>query len=287
MLVPSISPKHFEGKLGWSTSSIEFWSRWWYCACWYRFLGMLLIVLLYSVLLLWMMNYDWIYVWQMLYFNQQCTFLRVVESIKFTWDVKDLFQSFQSFENSVCYIAFVFKMSSFHMESFKVMEKFDGGNFHLWKFKMRMMHFKHGLWKFVDESATLPSEEVARANYNEKEMKAFALLCEHLTDAQLAHIQYCDNVRSAWEALYDVHEAKTTNNKLFLRLVTIKMQERDHMLVHINTMKALVDQLCSIKVNIMDENVYMVLLMNLPPSFNNLVTSLESMSIKDINFNSL
>jgi hypothetical protein len=57
-----------------------------------------------------------------------------------------------------------------------------------------------GFGKFVDGSATLPSEEVARADYNEKETKAFALLCEHLTDAQLAHIQYCDNVRSAWEA---------------------------------------------------------------------------------------
>ncbi len=43
----------------------------------------------------------------------------------------------------------------------------------------------------------MPSEEVARADYNEKETKAFALLCEHLTDAQLAHIQYCDNVISA------------------------------------------------------------------------------------------
>ncbi len=32
----------------------------------------------------------------------------------------------------------------------------------------------------------------------------------------------------------------------------------------------------------MDEDVYMVLLMNLPPSFDNLVTSLESMSIKDV-----
>jgi hypothetical protein len=32
------------------------------------------------------------------------------------------------------------------------------------------------------------SEEVARGDYNEKETKAFALLCEHLTDAQLAHI---------------------------------------------------------------------------------------------------
>jgi hypothetical protein len=128
--------------------------------------------------------------------------------------VKDFFQSFQSFER-VFVVAFVCKMSSFQMESLKVMEKFDGGNFHLWKFKMRMMLFKHGLWKFVDGSATLLSEEVASADYNEKEMKAFALLCEHLTNAQLAHIQYCDNVRSAWEALYNVHEAKTIGNKLF------------------------------------------------------------------------
>jgi hypothetical protein len=30
-------------------------------------------------------------------------------------------------------------MSSFQMESLKVMEKFDGDNFHLSKFKMRMM----------------------------------------------------------------------------------------------------------------------------------------------------
>jgi hypothetical protein len=69
---------------------------------------------------------------------------------------------------------------------------------------MCMMYSKHGLWKFVDGSATSPSEEVAMADYNEKTMKAFALLCEHVTDAQLAHIQYCDNVRSAWEALCGV-----------------------------------------------------------------------------------
>ncbi len=54
------------------------------------------------------------------------------------------------------------------------------------------------------------------------------------------------------------------------------------MFVHINTVKALTDQLRSIKVNITDEDVYMVLLMSLPPSFDNLVTSLESMSTKDV-----
>ncbi len=181
-------------------------------------------------------------------------------------------------------VAFMFKMFSFQMESLKVMEKFDGGNFHLWKFKLRMMLSKHGLWKFVDGSATLPNEKVARVDYNEKETKVFALLCEHLMDAQLTHIQYCDNVKSAWEAFCGVHEAKTISNKLFLRrrFFTIKMQERDDMFVHINMVKALTDQLHSIKVNITDEDVYMVLLMNLPPSFDNLVTSLESMSTKDV-----
>ncbi len=61
------------------------------------------------------------------------------------------------------------------------------------------------------------------------------------------------------------------------------MQEGDDMFVHINTVKALADELRSIEVNITDEDVCMVLLMSLPPSFDNLVTSLESMSTKDVN----
>jgi len=91
-------------------------------------------------------------------------------------------------------------------------------------------------------------------------------------------------VRSAWEAFCGVHEANTIGNKLFLqrRSFTIKMQEGDDMLVHINTVKALADQLRSIDVNIRNEDVYMVLLMSLPPSFDNLLTSLESMSMKDV-----
>jgi hypothetical protein len=170
--------------------------------------------------------------------------------------IKDFFQSFQYFEKVFLIVAFVFKTTSFQMESLKTMEKFDGGNFHLWKCKMCTMFSKHGLWKFVDDSATLPSEQVAKTDYNEKEMKAFALLCEHFMDAQLAHIQYCDNVKNAWEAFCGVHEAKTIGNKLFLRrrFFTIKMQG-DDMLVHINTVKTLVDQLHSIEVNIMDEDV--------------------------------
>jgi hypothetical protein len=46
--------------------------------------------------------------------------------------------------------------------------------------------------------------------------------------------------------------------------------------------KAFVDQLRSIEVKIQNENVYMVFFMNLPPSFDNLVMSLESIFTKDV-----
>jgi hypothetical protein len=85
-----------------------------------------------------------------------------------------------------------------------------------------------------------------------------------------------------------VHKAKTIKNKLFLqrRFFTIKMQEGEDLLAHINMVKALANQLRSIEVKIEDEDVYMVLLMSFPSYFDNLVTSLESMSTKMLTFNS-
>ncbi len=87
---------------------------------------------------------------------------------------KDFFQSFQFFERMFI-LSFVFKMPSFQMESLKIMEKFDDGNFHLWKFKIHMMLSKHGLWKFINGSTTLPSEEVIRADYTKKKDKGFCI----------------------------------------------------------------------------------------------------------------
>jgi hypothetical protein len=62
-------------------------------------------------------------------------------------------------------------------------------------------------------------------DYNEKAIEAFALLCEHFMDAQLAHIQYCKNVKNTWQTLCGVHKAKTIENKSFFqrRFFTIKM----------------------------------------------------------------
>ncbi len=182
-------------------------------------------------------------------------------------------------------LAFVLNIVSFfQMESLKVVERFDGGNFHLWKFKMHIMLSKHGLWKFVDGSAIILNDEVEMVDCNKKATNKFTLLCEHLMDAQLAHIQYSENVKSVWETLCGVHEARTITNKLFIQrsFFTVKMQEGEDLLAHVNMVKALANQLRSIEMKIEDKYVYMVLFMNLPPSFDNLVMNLESMSTKDV-----
>jgi hypothetical protein len=62
------------------------------------------------------------------------------------------------------------------------------------------------------------------------------------------------------------------------------MQEGKDLFAHINKVKAFANQSRSIEVKIKDGDVYVVVLMRLPPSFDNLVTSLESMSTKDVDF---
>ncbi len=86
-----------------------------------------------------------------------------------------------------------------------------------------------------------------------------------------------------------MHKTKIIKNKLFLRrrFFTIKMQERQDLLTHINMVKVVVNELCSIEMKIQNENMYMVFLMNLPLSFDNLVMSLESMSTKDVDLHSI
>jgi hypothetical protein len=77
----------------------------------------------------------------------------------------------------------------------------------------------------VNESVTILNDENEMVDYKKNATKAFALLCEHLTYAQLAHIQYCENVKNTWETFCGVHKTKIIKNKLFLgtRLFTIKM----------------------------------------------------------------
>ena len=70
-------------------------------------------------------------------------------------------------------------MATFEGEGAKVVDKFDGVNFHLWKFKMEMVMAEKELWEIVEGSEEPPSSDAearVRTAYTRREKKAFAIL---------------------------------------------------------------------------------------------------------------
>jgi transposase InsO family protein len=178
-------------------------------------------------------------------------------------------------------------MASFEGEGPKVVDKFDGVNFHLWKFKMEMVMAEKELWEIVEGSEEPPfssTDPRIMQAYTRREKKAFAILALNLADSQLAHIRSCKTPAEAWSKLCNIHEAKTLANILFLRrkFFTIKMGEEDDMLAHINKVKALADQLNGCDVSVTDGDIVMTLLESLPSSYEYLIVAMESRPITEL-----
>jgi hypothetical protein len=50
--------------------------------------------------------------------------------------------------------------------------------------------------RFFNESIIILDGDDEMMGYKEKAIKAFVLLCDHFVNVQLAHIQYCEDVKS-------------------------------------------------------------------------------------------
>ncbi len=106
----------------------------------------------------------------------------------------------------------------------------------------------------------------------------------NLVDSQLHHIKRCKGPAEAWKTLCNIHETRSLLNILFTRrkFFTCKMQEGEDLLDHINKVKALADQLACLEVPVRDEDVVMTLLESLPPSYEYLITALETLPMQDL-----
>ncbi len=63
--------------------------------------------------------------------------------------------------------------------------------------------------------ATISDGDDEMMGYKEKATKALMFLCDHFVEVEHGHIQFCEDVKSAWDALCDVHEVKTIQNIIF------------------------------------------------------------------------
>ena len=179
-------------------------------------------------------------------------------------------------------------MASSEGESIRVVDKFDGGDFGLWKFKMEMILSEKDLWEIVEDSEEPPSDEAdakVKKSYERRVKKAFSMIACNLGDRQLAHVRSCKGPAEAWKVLCNIHQTKSLSNILFTRrkFFTCKMQEGDDMLDHINKVKGLADQLVCLEAPLTDGDIVMTLLESLPTSYEYLITALETRAMKDLN----
>jgi hypothetical protein len=178
-------------------------------------------------------------------------------------------------------------MASFEGESTRVIDKFNGENFNLWKFKMEMVLASMDLWEIVDRSAeAAPSNADPKIikEYQRSAKKAMSIIGINLVDSQLHHIKRGKGPAEAWKTLCNIHETRSLSNILFIcrKFFTCKMQEGEDLLDHINKVKALADQLACLEVPVRDEDVVMTLLESLPPSYEYLITALETLPMQDL-----
>ena len=178
-------------------------------------------------------------------------------------------------------------MASSDSEGLRVIDKFDGENFNLWKFKMEMVLASRDLWDIVDGTEEPPpttSDVKDKKAYEKRSKTAFGLIATNLVNKEMAHIKGCKGPAEAWKTLCGIHETKSLSNILFLRrkFFTCKMYEGDNMLDHINKVKSLADQLLCLDVPIKDEDLVMTLLDSLPTSYENLITALETRPMKEL-----
>ncbi|KAH8965187.1 hypothetical protein BDL97_04G105700 [Sphagnum fallax] len=81
-------------------------------------------------------------------------------------------------------------MASFEGESARVIDKFNGENFNLWKFKMEMVLASMDLWEIVDGSEEAPpsnSDPKVIKEYQRRAEKAMSTIAINLVDSQFHH----------------------------------------------------------------------------------------------------
>ena len=122
-------------------------------------------------------------------------------------------------------------MALYEGETTCVVDKFNGDNFSLFKFKMEMIIDEKDLWDIVEgtkKALSIESNEKVISAFKQRERVAFCILCTHMVDAQIQYVKSCKGAVKAWKTLCSIHETKGLANVLFLRckFFTMKIKSR-------------------------------------------------------------
>ncbi|UYV77601.1 hypothetical protein LAZ67_15001684 [Cordylochernes scorpioides] len=126
-------------------------------------------------------------------------------------------------------------------------QKFDGDNFHLWKFQMKIILEAKDLLSITDGSEVKPEiEDIAKfSNWKKKDAKSKMLITTALEFKYLQQIVNCQTSAEMWKKLSTIYELKSETNKYLLqqRFFEYKMNPNDNIATHIFKVETLAQQM--------------------------------------------
>ncbi|GJW76791.1 retrovirus-related pol polyprotein from transposon TNT 1-94 [Tanacetum coccineum] len=165
-------------------------------------------------------------------------------------------------------------------------EKFNGkSNFSLWRIKIRALLKQQGIWAPL---AGPKPADMTDAKYNSQDEKAHSTILLSLSDEVLYEVADEETAAGVWKKLEKLYMTKSLTNKLLLkqRLFSLRMKEGSALKDHLDALNSILMDLKNVEVKIDDEDAALILLVSLPPSFENFVNSFvigkDTITLEDV-----
>ncbi|CAB0042939.1 unnamed protein product [Trichogramma brassicae] len=161
---------------------------------------------------------------------------------------------------------------------------FNGQNFQLWKFQIKTVLVAHDLLEIVEGTETKPEPGENNANatkvkeWTKKDAKAMFALSSSIDYSQLDYLVNCASANEMWKKLSNIHEQKSTSNKLAL---TTKFHEyrkspNDSIAQHVAKIENIASQLKDIGQTVSDVMIMAKIISTLPSKYNAFISAWDS-----------
>eukprot|EP00794_Sanderia_malayensis_P004192 gene4192-4751_t len=167
-------------------------------------------------------------------------------------------------------------------------EKLSGRNYQSWKYNIKLVLMKRGLWGFTQQGQETPpatTESAAQQNaFRLRSDKAYSLIALNVEKDLQIHISTTTDPYVAWERLQKQFEFVSVTQivRLTRKFYAATMQEGDDLMQHLTQMTSYAEQLRELNEEISSKKFATVILGSLPESYDNFLTSLNARNADEL-----
>lgn len=150
--------------------------------------------------------------------------------------------------------------------------KFDGQNYHQWKFQIKCALKAKGIYEVADGSSTMPAAAGDINKWIKNDSSAMFMLTAAMTYSQITLIENCNSAKEILDKLDSIYLLKSETNKMVLheRFHSYKMDSNDSVAQHIAKVENLAKQIKDAGDTVSNAAIMTKILNTLPVKFRNI-----------------